>query len=311
MRIGMGIGGDVLGEPIPAHEVVEQARHAEADGFSCAWSVHLSRGLDTLSVMAVAGTQTNRIDLGVGVVPTYPRHPLALAQQAATTQAVCGGRLTLGVGVSHRPVIEGMHGLPYLSPAAHMREYLSVLEPALTDGAVTFAGEFYQVDGGFTVLGTSKVSVVIAALGPKMVQVAGECSDGVVTWMVGPQALATRIVGPLQQAATGAGRAAPRVIAGVQVAVCDDVDLGRAAAEKVFERYAGMENYQRMFERDGVPSPGSLAVVGTEGQVEQQLRAYADVGVTELWPTVFGVGADPGASVRRTAAVLAELAPTL
>ena len=307
----MGIGGDVLGEPIPAHEVVEQVVQAEADGFGCAWTVHLSRGLDALSVLAVAGTRTSEIELGVGVVPTYPRHPLALAQQAATTQALSGGRLTLGVGVSHRPVIEGMHGLPYLSPAAHMREYLSVLEPALTDGAVTFAGDFYQVDGGFTVLGTSKVSVVIAALGPKMVQVAGECSDGVVTWMVGPQALATRIVGPLQQAAADGDRPAPRVIAGVQVAVCDDVDLGRAAADKVFERYAGMENYQRVFERDGVSSPGSLAVVGTAAQVEQQLRAYADVGVTELWPTVFGVGADPGASVRRTREVLAELAPQL
>ena len=311
MRIGMGIGGDVLGEPIPVQEIVEQACQAEADGFGSVWSVHLSRGVDTLSVLAVAGSQTSQIEFGVGVVPTYPRHPLALAQQAATTQALCGGRLTLGVGVSHRPVIDGMHGLPYLSPAAHMREYLSVLEPVLTDGTVTFAGEFFQVDGGFTVLGTSRVSIVAAALGPKMVQVAGECSDGVVTWMVGPQALATRIVGPLQRAASDAGRAAPRVIAGVQVAVCDDVDLGHAAAEQVFARYAGMENYQRMFERDGVPSPGSLAVVGTESQVEQQLRQYADVGVTELWPTVFGVGEDAGASVRRTRAVLAHLAPEL
>jgi len=122
MRIAIGIGGDVLGAPMAPVTIVEEARQAEEEGFPSAWSVHFSRGVDALSVMAVAGTQTSNLDLGVGIVPTYPRHPLALAQQAATTQALCGGRLTLGVGVSHRPVIEGTHGIPYVSPAAHMRD---------------------------------------------------------------------------------------------------------------------------------------------------------------------------------------------
>jgi 5,10-methylenetetrahydromethanopterin reductase len=127
MRIAMGIGGDVLGAPVTPQQVVEQAEQAEADGFPSAWTTHFARGVDALSILAVAGARTRRIELGVGVVPTYPRHPVALAQQAATTQAFCGGRLTLGVGVSHRPVIEDMHGIPYVRPAAHMREYLSVL----------------------------------------------------------------------------------------------------------------------------------------------------------------------------------------
>jgi 5,10-methylenetetrahydromethanopterin reductase len=173
MRIAMGMGGDVLGVPTSPRDIVEQARRAEEEGFPSAWSVHFTRGVDALNVLAVAGTQTSRIELGVGIVPTYPRHPLALAQQAATTQAFCGGRLTLGVGVSHRPVIESMHGIPYASPAAHMRDYLSVLTPLLRDGSVSHRGEFYQVEGGFTVPGTSPVSVVVGALSPKMVRVAG------------------------------------------------------------------------------------------------------------------------------------------
>jgi F420-dependent oxidoreductase-like protein len=308
MRIGMGIGGDVLGAPMPPADIVEQARQAETEGFPAAWTVHFTRGVDALSVLAVAGTKTTQIELGVGIVPTYPRHPLALAQQAATTQAFCGGRLTLGVGVSHRSVIEGMHGLSYARPAAHMREYLSVLTPLLRDGSTHYRGEFYQVDGGFTVPGTTAVSVVVGALSPKMVQVAGELADGVVTWLAGPRTLDGDIVPELNRAAADAGRPQPRVVAAVQVAVCKDADAGRATAEQVFARYGGLENYQRLLAREGVASPGALAIVGTESAVEKQLRRYADVGTTELWPTVFPVGDESEASVRRTRALLAALA---
>jgi 5,10-methylenetetrahydromethanopterin reductase len=308
MRIGMGIGGDVLGAPMPPADIVEQARQAETEGFPAAWTVHFTRGVDALNVLAVAGTKTTQIELGVGIVPTYPRHPLALAQQAATTQAFCGGRLTLGVGVSHRPVIEGMHGLSYARPAAHMREYLSVLTPLLRAGSAHYRGEFYQVDGGFTVPGTTAVSVVVGALSPKMVQVAGELADGVVTWLAGPRTLDGDIVPELNRAAADAGRPQPRVVAAVQVAVCKDADAGRATAEQVFARYGGLENYQRLLAREGVASPGALAIVGTESSVEEQLRRYADVGTTELWPTVFPVGDESEASVRRTRALLAALA---
>lgn len=304
MRIAVTIGGESLGVPGTPAELVEQARAAEADGFPAAWSVHFSRGVDALTVLAVAGSRTSTIDLGVGVVPTYPRHPLALAQQAATAQAFCGGRLTLGVGVSHRPVIEGLHGLPYAAPAAHMREYLSVLGPLLRTGAVTHDGEHYRVDGGVAVPGTSPVSVVVGALAPRMIDAAGELADGVVTWLAGPRSLESMIVPRLRAAA--AGRAAPRVVAAIPVAVCDDADAGRRVAEEVFARYGGLENYRRPFERDGVSSVGELALTGPEDAVRAGLRRYADVGVTELWATVFGVGPDPDASVRRTRALLAQ-----
>jgi len=309
MRIAIGIGSEVTGTPMSPPDIVDEVVRAEADGFGAAWSVHFSRGVDALGILAVAGTQTSHIDLGVGIVPTYPRHPLALAQQVATTQAFTGGRLTLGVGVSHRPVIEDLHGLEYTRPAAHMRDYLSVLVPLLREGSVRYRGEFYQVDGGFVVPGTSPVPVLVGALSPLMVQAAGELADGVVTWLAGPRSLGDQIVPQLHAAA--AGQRAPRVVAALPVAVCADARLARQAADEVFARYAGFPNYRRLLDREGVSTPGGVAIVGTEAGVEEQIRRLFDLGVTELWPITFGVGDDAVGSRRRTRALLAELATAI
>jgi len=306
MRIAVGVGGEVLGTPMPPQGIVEDIVRAEADGFGSAWSVHFSRGVDALDVLAVAGVRTSRIELGVGIVPTYPRHPLALAQQVATTQAFSDGRLTLGVGVSHRPVIENLHGLEYTSPAAHMRDYLAVLVPLLREGSVRHRGEFYQVDGGFVVPGTSPVPVLVGALSPLMVQAAGELADGVVTWLAGPRSLGEQIVPRLHAAA--AGRPAPRVVAALPVAVCADAGLASRTADEIFSRYAGFDNYRRLLDREGVPSPGGVAIVGDETAIEDQVKRLSDLGVTELWPIVFPVGNDAAGSLRRTRALLAELA---
>jgi 5,10-methylenetetrahydromethanopterin reductase len=234
VRIGMTVGGDVLARPSTPADVVADTRRAEDQGFATAWSVHFSRVYDALTTLAVAGTVTSRTELGVGIVPTYPRHPVALAQQVATVQVFRGGRLTLGVGVSHRPVIEGLHGLSSASPAAHMREYLTVLGPLLRGAEVHHQGEHYRVDGGFAVPGTSPVSIVVGALSPRMAQAAGELSDGVVTWLVGPRTLAVTIAPTLHGAAVG--RSAPRVIAALPVAVTDDPAAARAAAAVAFRR---------------------------------------------------------------------------
>jgi F420-dependent oxidoreductase-like protein len=315
MRIAMGAGSEVLGAPMRPQDIVGDVVAAEAEGFGSAWTVHFSRGVDALGVLAVAGTQTSRIDLGVGIVPTYPRHPLALAQQAATAQAFCGGRLTLGVGVSHRPVIEDLHGLAYQQPAAHMRDYLSVLVPLLREGSVCYRGNFYEVDGGFTVPGTSPVSVLVGALSPLMVQAAGELADGVVTWLAGPRTLGEQIVPRLHQAAgerADGGQAAPRVVAALPVALTPGLDAdpgtARRAADEVFARYAGFDNYRRLLEREGAASPGALAVTGTQAAIEKQLGRLAEAGVTELWPIIFPVGEDPGRSRRETRALLRSLA---
>ena len=306
MRIAMGVGGEVIGAPMPPQDIVDDVVRAEADGFGSAWSPHFSRGVDALDVLAVAGARTSRIDLGVGIVPTYPRHPLALAQQAATTQAFCGGRLTLGVGVSHRPVIQDLHGITYARPAAHMRDYLSVLVPLLRTGSVRHRGDFYQVDGGFVVPGTSPVPVLVGALSPLMVQAAGELADGIVTWLAGPRSLGENII-PRLHAAAG-GRPAPRVVAALPVAVCADIGLARRAADEMFARYAGFDNYRRLLDREGAASPGALAITGAEADVEKQLGRLADLGVTELWPIIFPAGDDPASSRHGTRALLTRLA---
>ena len=331
MRIAMGAGSEVLGTPVRPQDIVGDVVAAEADGFRSAWTVHFSRGVDALGVLAVAGTQTSQIDLGVGIVPTYPRHPLALAQQAATAQAFCGGRLTLGVGVSHRPVIEDLHGLAYQQPAAHMRDYLSVLVPLLREGSVRYRGAFYEVDGGFTVPGTSPVAVLVGALSPLMVQAAGELADGVVTWLAGPRTLGEDIIPRLHRAAenraaengaaengaaenraagngAAAGRPVPRVVAALPVALTPGAETARRTADEVFARYAGFDNYRRLLEREGAATPGALAVTGTEAGIEKQLRRLADLGVTELWPIIFPVGDDPVRSRRETRAFLRDLA---
>lgn len=310
MRIAMNIGGDVLGKPSAPADIVADAVDAERDGFASAWTVHFSRAVDALTTLAVAGTATHRIELGVGVVPTYPRHPLALAQQAATAQAFCGGRLTLGVGVSHRPVIEGLHGLSFTSPASHMRDYLSVLGPLLRGEDVDFDGEHYRVHGGFAVPGAAAVSVLVGALSPGMVRAAGELADGVITWLAGPRTIGETIAPTLRAAAESTGRPLPRVVAGLPVAVTDDVAGARRTTEELLGRYNGLENYQRVYAREGVTSVGDLAIVGNEADVEHQVRSYADAGVTELWPVVFPADGDER-STARTRSLLTKLAADL
>ena len=318
MRISMNIGGDAIAAPVSPQEIVEQAKAAEADGFPAAWTVHFTRGVDSLSTLSVAGTVTSSIDLGVGIVPTYPRHPMVMAQEAAGVQLFCGGRFTLGVGVSHKPVIEGLLGLRYASPANHMREYLSILGPLLRCEPVTFAGEYYTVNQASFMIpgydGSNPPSLVVGALGPKMIEVAGELSDGTITWLANPRALETAIVPGLAKAAASAGRGAPRVVAGIPVAVCDDAAVGKEAVEALFARYGGLENYQKVFALGGVSKVSEIAIVGTEAEVEARLRQLADAGATELWPAVFPVApqgddAATAASIARTRACLAALGP--
>jgi len=308
MRISMDLGTEALGASAEPASLAAQAATAEAAGFAAGWCVHFSRGIDSLSSLLAAGTRTSSIELGVGVVPVYPRHPVALAQQAATVQALVGGRVRLGVGVSHRPVIEQMHGLAYAKPAAYMREYLSVLRPLLHEGRATFRGEFFRVEAELVVPGTSPVPVLVGGLSPRMVRTAGELGDGVVTWLAGKRTLEGQIIPGVQDAARGAGRPPARVVAALPVAVTDDATAAREAASATFARYGGLPNYQRQFEREQITAPGDIAVVGDEAAVEAELRAYAQVGVTEFWPVVFAVG---DGSVDRTRELLASLAPDL
>jgi F420-dependent oxidoreductase-like protein len=238
------------------------------------------------------GREVPGIELGTGVVPTYPRHPMMLAQQALTVQAASGGRLTLGIGLSHQMVIENMFGLSFEKPVRHMREYLSTLMPLLQTGAAAFEGDVFNVHASIEVPGSSAPPVLVAALGEKMLEVAGTLADGTMTWMTGPETIASHTVPTITKVTRDAGRPAPRIAVGLPVCVTDDVDAARARAAEVFQVYGFLPSYRAMLDREGAAGPADVAVVGTEDEVRAGIRRVADAGATDFAAVEFGAGSD-------------------
>lgn len=297
MRIGLGVGGSSI------EQFVEQVRRAADAGFESAWAANIF-GLDAITAIAVAGREVPGIELGTAVVPTYPRHPHALAQQALTAHDATGGRFALGIGLSHQIVIENMFGLSFDKPAAHMREYLAVLLPLLRSGAVSHDGERYRVHATVEQLGPAGgPPVLLAALAPVMLKLAGSVADGTVTWMTGPRTIGDHIAPRLAAAAEEAGRPAPRVVCSLPVAVTEDPDGARQLAAKVFAVYDGLPSYKAMLNKEGAAGPGDVAIVGDDETVAAAVRGLADVGVTEFNAACYG----DGDTMRRTTALLAEL----
>ena len=301
MRIGL-----FLGDPGDITASVDQIIATEQDGFDSAWLAQIFGG-DALTTLALAGQKTERIELGTSVVPIHIRHPFAIAQQVKTTQVATGGRLALGIGLSHQPVVEGMWGLSYDRPAAYMREYLSVLLPLLRDGNVSFQGEVFKVTGGVQVAGATPPAVIVAALSPLMLRIAGELADGTITWMTGLKTIETHTAPRIAKAAAGAGRPAPRVCVALAVAVTDDPAAARRQAAQLFTVYGQLANYKRMLDREGASGPEDVAVVGDEAEVERQLRAFAGAGATDFIAAIFPAGDDAEASMTRTRALLKTL----
>ncbi|MCH7483917.1 MAG: LLM class F420-dependent oxidoreductase [Chloroflexi bacterium] len=285
---------------------VQAAVDAETDGFDGIWYGQIF-GAEVLTVIAMAGQKTNRIQFGTSVVPTYVRHPTIMAQQALTVQAATGGRFTLGLGLSHAPVVESMWGLSYDRPAVHMREYLNVLQPLITDGMVSFSGEMFRVNAQASVPTPEPPQVMIAALAPVMLKMAGERTGGTITWMAGPKTLESHIVPRLTKAAEGAGRPQPRIVSALPVAVTDDPDAARQRAANLFAIYGTLPNYQRVLEKEGASGPKDVAIVGNEGQVEQQIRDLASAGATEFVTAAFPTDDDAKASLDRTKALVKSL----
>ena len=216
-------------------------------------------------------------------MPTYPRHPVALAQQALTAAAATGGRFTLGIGLSHKIVIEDMFGLDYSKPARHMREYLEVLTPLLRGEPVEYRGDEYRVKAGLSVPGAAPVPLLVAALGPVMLGLAGRLADGTITWMTGPRTLAEHIVPAIGKAARAAGRPEPRIVAGLPIALCRDAGGGaRGGREGVRDlRHAAV------VPRDARPRGRGRArrrrrCVGDEAALRAQLGRLRDAGVTDF-----------------------------
>jgi F420-dependent oxidoreductase-like protein len=285
LRIGLAIpnfgGSDGL-EPLLA-----RCRSAEQEGFRTVW-IPQAFGHDALTLAAWAGRETHRIEIGTAVVPTFSRHPFFMAQQALSTQACTGGRLVLGLGPSHKALVEDVLGLSYAKPARHVREYLQVVRPLITTGKVEFRGEIYCVSGQLGVPGASPCPVLIAALAPLMRRVAGRLADGTITWMTGPRTLGDALIPEIRAAARDAGRPEP--------------------ASKVFAAYGNLPSYRAMLDAEGVESPGELTIAGDEREIERALRNLASLGVTDLNAAILPFGSDPAAAARRTFALLGELA---
>jgi F420-dependent oxidoreductase-like protein len=287
MKIGVMIGADGAGATLD--DVIELAKRAEATGLDGVWMANIF-SFDAISTLALIGRETSRIALGTAVTPTYPRHPTAIAQQALTTAAASGNRFTLGIGLSHQIVIENMLGMSYAHPARHMREYLSVLMPLVRGETATFSGEHYRVAGvQLTVPGAERLPVVVAALGPAMLKIAGELADGTNTWMVGPKTMAGHIIPKLTEGAAAAGRGAPRVVGGYPVILTTRPDEARRKIAEALTVYGQLPSYRAMLDREGVAGPADIAIAGDENTLRGEIRRLEEIGVTDFNAAIMNV----------------------
>jgi 5,10-methylenetetrahydromethanopterin reductase len=284
MRIGVGL--DTAGT---LEETLERARERHAEGFRSLWSSQIF-GPDTLTVLAFVGRELTDLDLGTAVIPVQPRHPTMLAAQARTVQQAIGGHLSLGVGLSHQVVVEGLWGLSFDRPATYMDEYVDALAPMLRGEPVSAHGERVRaVTMG--PLGPKEVrapSLLVAALGERMLEIAGAKTDGTVLWMTGPRTIAGHIKPRLADAAARAGRDQPRIVCSLPVIVTSDASAARERVDHEFATYATLPSYAAMLSREGVETPADVALIGSQAQVIDQLGRLEDAGVTEFSAVVTG-----------------------
>lgn len=294
MRIGALVRG------LTIDEIIGYVAAARDAGYRSMWLTD-GVGMEPLTVLATVGRAVSDIELGTAVVRTLPRHPMVLAQQALTVSALIDGRLALGIGPSHPGAIRAGWGLPFDRPAATMRDYLSILTPLVRSGAVAYDGEIFSAHGEFSVSGASPCPVLVGALGPQMLRLAGSLADGTVTFMTGPRTLAGFTCPSIREAADRAGRPTPRVVSLIALCVTDDVTVARARAQEVAGRMVELPSYAAMLQREGGPA----LIAGSEDQVRAELAALETAGVTDLVPTqVAKRGSDDH---QRTAAFVAGL----
>ncbi|MDW3217015.1 MAG: TIGR03564 family F420-dependent LLM class oxidoreductase [Acidimicrobiales bacterium] len=301
MRISINGSSELMHADVP--RLVAHARAAADDGMAGWWLAQTGL-VDALTVLALAGEGTGDMELGTAVNATFPIHPTALAAKALTAQAAVGGRLTLGLGVNHAPVVDHTWGMAFEKPIRHMRDYLSSLQPLLETGAVDYAGEDYtaRFDGVRPTQDTP--GLVIAAMGPQMLKLAGARTDGTILWMTGEKAIAGQIAPRLNEAAAAADRPGPRVICSLPIAVTDDEGGMRDFVGQVLAGYGDLPSYRAMLDLDGHAGPGDAMVCGDEESVRQQLGALAAAGATEFAAAEIG---DSSEGFARTRALLRDI----
>lgn len=281
MRIGL------FHFPSSIPSFVDECHLAVEQGFPSVWVPQIF-GLDALTAIAVAGREVPSLHFGTSVIPTYPRHPMLMAQQAMSAQSVLGDRFTLGIGLSHKVVIEGMFGYSFEKPAIHMRDYLDVLLPLVRTGKVNHAGPTITGRGHIAVAGSSSFPVMIAAMAPRMLELAGSVTDGTILWMTGPKTTETHIIPTMHAAASAAGRPTPATVLGLPVCVTSDVDGARERASKEYAVYGQLPSYRAMLDREGVDGPADVAIIGNETTVRERIASIAACGATDFIVSAFG-----------------------
>ncbi len=298
MRIGLFLG-DLSGPTSTTQDAVAAAKHAADAGFVSFWVPQIF-GLDAMTTLAVIGTHVPEIELGTAVIPIYPRHATALAQQTLTAQSASNGRITLGVGLSHQLVIEHLLGYSFDRPATYMHEYLQALAPLLRGEQTDVATERVTTHMKIDVAVPKPPGLLVAALGKRMLEIAAEFADGTITWMTGARTLADHTVPTLHAAPGGAGK---RVVAALPVAVTDDRDGAKERAASVFSIYGQLPSYRAMLDREGASGPQDVALVGSERDVQASIEGLFASGVTEFVAVPFLGGSDGD----RTLALLTSL----
>jgi F420-dependent oxidoreductase-like protein len=313
MRIGVMIGPERGRYTTKVERLRRDAAWAESAGFSTIWIPQIPDEFDALTAAAVIGAATERIEIGTAVVPIQPRHPIALAQQALSVQAVCGGRLRLGLGVSHHWIVADMWGLPYEGLLAAMRDELDVLEPALAGpGVVEVQNESYRVHQPLDVTDLPPTPVLLAALGPQMLRLAGERTDGTILWLADERTIESHVAPRIRAAAEASGRPEPRIVAGVPVCVCDDDQVDQAVdrTNRLLSEAEVSPNYQRLLSHGEARDVGDLLAAGSEDAVAKRLRSFADAGATDVSIRIVPIGDDRDqliASRQRTRDFLSSL----
>ncbi|GGV17816.1 LLM class F420-dependent oxidoreductase [Actinomadura cremea] len=317
MRVGVMIGPERGDSSKKVGRMIDDVLWAEEAGLDAAWIPQVPTDFDALVAVSLMGARTRRIELGTAVVPLQAQHPIALARQALSAQAAAGGRLTLGVGPSHHWIISDMLGLPYEKPAAYTRDYLDVLDVALRGpGDVDVENDTFTVHNPLGIGPVARMPVMLAALGPVMLKIAGERADGTVLWMADERAVADHVAPRITKAAEEAGRPAPRIVAGIPVCLCkpSEVDDARARANRILGEAEISPNYQRLLDYGDAKDVGDLCAAGDEEAIAARFRRFADAGVTDLSVRLLPIGEGREqlvASKRRTREVLAGIAADL
>lgn len=284
--------------------VREDLAAAEQDGFSAYWLAQ-SGSIDALTVYAAHGTGNGSTQLGTAVIPTWTVHPQFVAAQALTTQAAVGGRLVLGLGLSHEPTVRDRWKLEWERPVRQMLDFLDILQPLLTEGSAEHDGYFWSYSGEIQHVGTAP-KVMLAALGAQMLRVAGARTDGTVLWCVGPKTIERHIAPTIEKAASDAGRPPPAIVCSLPVWVTDDAPAARAFLDAVLASYAELPSYAAMLEREGVTGMGELAIVGSEAEVTERIGDLAAAGATQL--SAAPVGGTPDETARTRSVLIAAQA---